>query len=58
MLWMASARFYVHTKNKKNKKIQHKKQVIAPFKKIENMLGQNLLSILGNILLIIAYCSY
>ena len=46
MLWMASARYYKHKKNKKN---IHRGQVITPFKKIKNMLGENLLcSILGN----------
>ena len=39
MLWMASARYYVTTKNKKNK---HNRQVLAPLKKIKNMPGQNL----------------
>ena len=52
MLWMASARYYIHPKNKKNKKNVHRGQVIAPFKKIKNMLGQNLFSILGDFL----YC--
>ena len=45
MLWMASTRYYIHKKNKKHKKNQHRRQVIAPFKKIKNMLGHNLLSI-------------
>ena len=46
MCWIASTRYYIH----KEKKNRHRGEVIAPFKKIKNMLGQNLLSILGDFL--------
>ena len=43
MLWMASARYYVNTKNqKKIKKINIGEKLWPPFKKIKNMPGQNL----------------
>ena len=48
MLWMASARYYIHKKNKKIEKINIGGKLLPLLKKIKNMLGQNLCSFLGD----------
>ena len=39
MLWMASARYYIHRIDKTKCKNQHRGQVIAPFKKNKKYAG-------------------
>ena len=49
MLWMASTRYYIHTKKTKKQKNQHRGQVIAPLKN-QKYIGPKKRTILGDFL--------